>query len=111
MATLASLIFCPAAGRSSAGSLPEALELLGEQALLAEQAHAHLLERREIARDAPTSASACSMSSAENAGGGHGLLHNGRRDRLRGMPGADPDALSIVVRPSAGWLWLFLRSP
>ena len=52
MAALASLIFCPAAGRSAAGQLAQALQLLGEQPLLAQEPHPHLVQSAARSRDA-----------------------------------------------------------
>ena len=48
-ACFASLMRWPAAGRSRGRQRAERLQLLGERALLAEPAHAHLVERGEVA--------------------------------------------------------------
>ena len=84
-------------GTLGGGQLAQALELLGEQALLAEQPHAHLVERGEIA---PTRSR-------------EGMLD----ERFVAIDDALDDP-GFASRPHAidclkprGWPWLFPRSP
>src|SRR6202034_3792521 len=60
MTILASLIFCPAAGRSSAGSLPSAFSCSVSKPFLPSR-RTRTSSRSGRVRDASTSASACSM--------------------------------------------------
>src|SRR5271168_3109849 len=91
MTSLASLIFCPAAGRSSAGSLPSALSCSVSKPFLPSR-RTRTSSRSERVRDASTSASACSMRRPKPSA----MTPPKARDRLQAckQPILDPYSVS-----------------